>query len=84
MPAAATTTDDFKIFPNPATDRLTIETKIPANFIIYATDGKMVAQENTGAVINLSRLASGLYFIKTYDKSNQNLIGVQKLLKVNQ
>lgn len=84
LPAAATTTDDFKIFPNPATDRLTIETKIPANFIIYATDGKMVAQENTGAVINLSRLASGLYFIKAYDKSNQNLIGVQKLLKVNQ
>lgn len=74
----------INVFPNPATDLVTIETTVPASFIVCGMDGKVVAQENTGAVINLSRLASGLYFIKAYDKSNQNLIGVQKLLKVNQ
>jgi hypothetical protein len=73
--------DQFSIFPNPATDNLTIETTDKATIEILNIEGqiinsiKSVGKETT---IELSSLASGIYLIKTITDKG---VAVKKFIK---
>ncbi|UKN00965.1 CocE/NonD family hydrolase [Paracrocinitomix mangrovi] len=57
----------FKLYPNPATDKLFIQTNKAINRIkIYNTNGKEVLKENnvSSAIIDIASFQSGMYFIQ--------------------
>ncbi|MBL4624631.1 MAG: T9SS type A sorting domain-containing protein, partial [Flavobacteriales bacterium] len=57
----------FEIYPNPTSNLLHISGTEPANSVyrIYDMAGKLVAEEKlTQSIIDVSRLSTGLYFIK--------------------
>ena len=54
------------IFPNPATDRLEINSKHDFDLVeIYSVDGKLV-QRSRQEIINLGEYQNGLYFVKVF------------------
>jgi hypothetical protein len=57
---------DFKIFPNPASDHLTVQALFKFRFSLLAADGReiMVSGLNKEDDINLSGLAPGMYLLK--------------------
>lgn len=60
-------TNDFYIYPNPATDCIyfSIRPEINSNYIIYNLLGEVVAQGDfKGQSVSVSQLTSGTYFIK--------------------
>jgi len=64
------------IFPNPATDKLTIKTSdsnLPDSYKIYNTLGQVVKQQfitnNSDLTINTSNFSNGIYFIKIFKES---------------
>ena len=60
-------TNDFYIYPNPATDCIyfSIKPEINSNYIIYNLLGEVVAQGDfKGQSVSVSQLKSGTYFIK--------------------
>ncbi len=59
---------EIKIYPNPSSDRIHIITSQSLNsFIIYDTTGKVVLQDAvSNEQIDISKLHSGLYFLKLY------------------
>jgi hypothetical protein len=73
--------DNFKIFPNPTNDQLTIvlPTNLPTEFRIYNLMGELIKEFTieTSTQINLNDLASGVYIIQ---KTNQPL-AIQKFVK---
>lgn len=71
----------INIYPNPATNSLTIGTKEIVNVTITDLTGKTVltiAQANNERVINIESLAPGMYMVNV---SNQNINETVKLLK---
>jgi hypothetical protein len=66
----------FSIYPNPATETVTIELVNPATIVIYNLNGTIVKKVQAGAGVNavsVANLSAGIYFVKV---NNQ----VQKLL----
>ncbi len=54
---------EFSIYPNPVKDVLTVNSQESIDFLkIYSTNGKLL-KEATESSINVSELASGLYFV---------------------
>jgi PKD repeat protein len=55
-----------KIYPNPAKNRLTVETEQPAQIQIYSITGALLLQQkiNATTVINIDKLRSGVYILK--------------------
>lgn len=69
------------IYPNPAGAVLHIEAKQAVDATILAVDGKEILKARNAGLIDVSGLASGLYFIRiTHNKSGQ-ILGVQKFNK---
>ena len=71
----------FSMFPNPCTDVLTIKTGNPENEIsqgiIYSVSGEILFRftvKGSSANIDLSKLVSGLYFLKIGDLQPEKLI----------
>jgi len=70
--------DMFDMYPNPATNELTIINKIPVSKMdIYDLSGKLQFT-TTSSVINISDLVPGIYFIKIYSEKG---ISTQKFIK---
>lgn len=70
----------LKLYPNPTSDRLYIETKEPVLSIeILSVDGKLLKQWGGEQVIDLSYFDSDLYFIKTQFENGKTL--VRKIMK---
>lgn len=69
------------VFPNPATDKFVIENAAGMQVKIYDVSGKIVVntllQQNTETV-NISRLASGIYFVEMQDQQTRSTV---KLIK---
>ena len=74
---------DIKIFPNPVSDILFIESELSdeASYELYDSKGSLVQvqQKLLNNKINLSTLHSGIYLIKIIDKDLQSL---QKVIKL--
>lgn len=75
--------ESVTIFPNPATQSITIENLTPGTDIaVYSTTGKCVLRSVSGtsqAVIDISNLADGIYLIRLTDKAGKQ--GVAKFVK---
>ncbi len=58
----------IRIFPNPASSLLTIDTKLPATIKIYSTTGMLLKQWHTGgqypATVSVYDIAPGLYLVR--------------------
>lgn len=69
--SAITFTNNYSVFPNPATDVLTIQGKrIPDMAEIYNSGGKMVMAASNSSTLSVSGLPAGLYFLKVYSEKN--------------
>ncbi len=58
---------EFRVFPNPTTGSVFVETNEPSDIGIYSISGQLVKQQKVGVSTNsidLSDMHSGLYFVK--------------------
>jgi len=76
----------FKTYPNPANDFITVSTNLKLNNVLYAdiistlgTTIKTIKLSNTNTTISLEDLASGNYFIRYY---NNTINEVHKFVKL--
>jgi hypothetical protein len=66
--------NEFSIFPNPATENITVQLNYDSNaqFEIYAADGKLISSGNIDGennILNISELAAGMYVMFISDNS---------------
>jgi len=71
-----------KVYPNPATDKVNIETSVDSKMLIFDFNGKQVAGEqnvsaNQKQSVDVSNLVPGVYMIKVY---NDKFVKVQKVV----
>ncbi|MEO6306123.1 MAG: T9SS type A sorting domain-containing protein [Bacteroidia bacterium] len=75
---------DLKVFPNPATDQLSIEVAQLLNessFSLYNINGQEIINQNINELktqIDISKLAKGVYYLKI---KNVNGVQVKKIIK---
>ena len=69
----------FNIYPNPVTDKLTIDAGNITKIEILDRTGKLIKEYNNTNTINLSKYQKGLYLIRITDEKDN--IEVQKILK---
>ncbi|MCG8329020.1 MAG: T9SS type A sorting domain-containing protein [Chitinophagales bacterium] len=79
------TTDKIQLFPNPATNTLQLVSPAALSRIeLLDAFGRTILTEQASLAksyeIDITFLSQGVYFIRAYD-SNQNLIGVEKVIK---
>ena len=67
-----------KIYPNPATDYVTVEGGEVKSIEIYSLAGALVASEKAEATIGVSDLANGTYVVKVTTAEG---VKVEKLIK---
>jgi hypothetical protein len=72
----------IKIYPNPATTNIFIESDMPVNATISTLQGKQVMVVESAKDIDIRNLPNGLYMIQIYDKDN-NVLMTEKLVKNN-
>jgi type IX secretion system substrate protein len=72
--------DDVKIFPNPATSVVHIESPVSVRAIVTGVEGKIIFDEANASEINIGSLAAGMYIIMLYDDNGERL-KVEKLIK---
>jgi hypothetical protein len=71
----------IKVFPNPASAVLQIESPVKVNIAIVSVDGKVLIEQADASVIDISGLANGMYLLKIYDEQN-SLIKTDKFVKM--
>ncbi|KAA5536515.1 T9SS type A sorting domain-containing protein [Taibaiella lutea] len=71
---------EFSVYPNPVTDILYIESSNPFQGTVTDLSGRAIIYFGNEQKVNVSRLNSGVYFVKLMDK-NGHLIMVKKLIK---
>ncbi len=72
---------DIKVYPNPVTDKITIENATGLKAKIYDVSGKILLEtkiQNAKEIIDLRHLNTGIYFIDLQDK---NIKTTSKLIK---
>jgi glucuronoarabinoxylan endo-1,4-beta-xylanase len=72
--------EETRIFPNPATDVVSIESATSVKAIITAMDGRVAMTVNDAKQLNISSLPNGLYLIMLYNDQGERLL-LQKLVK---
>ena len=69
--------DTYKVYPNPATSMIFVESDVDAdaNLSIIDVTGRVVREMifNNNAIVNIEDLNSGVYFIKIQDDNNQTI-----------
>jgi len=76
----------FEIFPNPVDDHIIVK-GLMQNYRIKILDGSgavhaVVFAQGAEAIIDMSNLSNGIYFVAVYDNSN-GPASIQKIIKVN-
>jgi len=72
---------DFKVYPNPAKETITIETNLlDFELDIVNLQGQLIQQFKNTKVLNISNLTEGIYFVKIKSKSK---LGVKRLMVVD-
>lgn len=76
-------TDMVKIYPNPATDKVYIQTDLNVGYELLSVDGKSVLKNSNSKEVDLSALADGMYYLLVYDVLTQvsTAFKVQKIGK---
>jgi hypothetical protein len=75
-----TIASDVQIFPNPATDVLSVTAAQNVNVAIFSIDGKKLMDQKNAKSINVSSLVSGMYLIQVYGENNE-LLKADKFIK---
>ncbi len=71
------TEGDVKVYPNPVTDKITIENLQDGRLVITDITGKVIIDQemvNNKAIIDISKYPSGLYILKNIDGKNATAI----------
>ena len=71
---------DIKIFPNPASTALYIESTVEVRAVISTIDGRMLMQQANAKEMDINTLAPGVYLLALYDTDDQ-VIMVRKIVK---
>jgi len=75
-----TQSQNIRIYPNPTDGVIYIESPMNVRAIISSVDGKKELEQTNAHTLDMSRLASGVYFIALYNDSGA-IITVQKITK---
>ena len=78
-----TISNGIKIYPNPATSVLNIESAVKVNITMLGIDGKMILHQDDAHTIDISALPNGMYMIMVYDENNL-LLSTSKFVKSEQ
>jgi hypothetical protein len=71
--------NDIKIYPNPVSDILTIAADaVPEKVEIYTVDGVLVEIEYRTTEVDVSRLASGIYYLKVFVNGRVSVVSFVK------
>ncbi len=73
---------DISIYPNPATNAVSVSSPVVVNVEIHSLDGKVVMHESNATTVDIHTLTSGVYMMYITDKDNKTL-KVEKLVKMN-
>lgn len=69
----------IQVFPNPVSDVLTVSSDKKVNQIsVYNVAGQLIQEVNNTNVINLAKLSSGIYFVKTVVEGKTEMTKVIK------
>lgn len=71
----------IRIFPNPASDVLTIESPVAVDAVVSGMDGRVLLREEKASALRLSALADGLYTVCLTDRRTGAVIRVEKVVK---
>ncbi len=71
---------EIRLYPNPATDIVHIESAVDVKFAVSSMEGRVVLGNSSGKDINLAGLPNGLYLITVYDTDGNRLL-VEKVIK---
>lgn len=70
--------DHIHVYPNPANDKVHIESPVAINVSICSIDGRQLFYVKDFRTTDTKQWASGIYFVRIYDKNNQ-FIKTEKL-----
>jgi len=70
----------IKVYPNPATSMVHIQSTQPLRAILLTVDGRNVLQQDNAQDIDISGLPGGVYTLMLYDKEGM-MVQADKLLK---
>ena len=69
----------IKVYPNPVNDVLTISSdKKVSHISVYNVGGQLIQEANNANMINLTKLSSGVYFVKTIVEGKTEMTKVIK------
>ncbi len=81
MSTTDTNVDIAKIYPNPTSDFIRIETEEQISKIeLFDADGRKVLSQNFTSEVDLSSYSSGVYFVKFIGAKNE-VMGVQRVVR---
>ncbi len=72
---------NIKLFPNPATSTIFIQSPVKVNVAVLTADGKKVLEGNDANSIDISTLSNGMYMVMIYDQDHL-LLKVDRIMKV--
>ncbi len=71
---------DISIYPNPATDVITVSAPVPVSVTIRSIDGKLIMQQDNASTIDIHELSGGMYLLSVSDKEG-HVLKLEKLIK---
>jgi hypothetical protein len=71
---------DMYIYPNPATETISIESPVAVKAVITGMDGRIIMERTNATSMDISTLPNGFYQVSLYDDKGQKLL-TQKLVK---
>ncbi|PSK90380.1 SBBP repeat-containing protein [Taibaiella chishuiensis] len=69
-----------KIYPNPASSRIYVTAPLTTDLILTSIEGKVLQEARATKTLDLSRMATGIYFLKVTDQAG-NLLRIEKIVK---
>lgn len=76
-----TTAGVVRVYPNPASNLLFVESNEPLHGSICSIEGKTLLETQDAKRIDISQLANGVYFLRLFNSAGEQVL-VQKVLKV--
>lgn len=71
---------DFRLYPNPAVDKVMIDAPAAAQVKLFSMEGKLLQDHAFVTEMDISALAAGMYFVQAYT-ADGTFIGAHKLVK---
>lgn len=69
---------NFKVFPNPAKDKVIVESPYPVELSLFTMEGKKLVQSSSHE-IDISHFSTGVYVLKIFNPQ-KNLVDIRKIL----